>query len=107
VSKKEQKTRLLRRLEDPSRNWKFSASDYKERQLWDAYQAAYDEAIRRTSTDHAPWYVIPADEKWFTHLAVARVLVETLRDLKPDLPQPSAEQLAEVRRFRELLEKEE
>jgi len=89
VSKKEQKRRLLARLDDPEKNWKFSANDLVERGLWDEYQNAFEEMIRGTATKHAPWYVIPADNKWFTHLAVAAVLVETLEEL--DLAYPKVD----------------
>jgi PPK2 family polyphosphate:nucleotide phosphotransferase len=106
VSKKEQKKRLLARIEQPEKNWKFSAADYGERQHWDDYQAASDAMLRNTSTDAAPWYVIPADHKWFTHLAVARLVVETLRDINPTYPQVAEGQKAELRRFRALLEAE-
>jgi PPK2 family polyphosphate:nucleotide phosphotransferase len=107
VSRKEQKKRLLKRLADPEKNWKFSPTDYEERLLWDDYQAAYDDLLRNTSTDFAPWYVVPADAKWFTHLAVSRVIAKTLRDLKPVYPEPTDEQRAVLSRFKELLEKEE
>src|SRR5258707_10703037 len=72
VSREEQKKRLLRRLDAPDKNWKFSPTDYEERLLWDDYQNAYDDLLRHTSTDVAPWYVVPADVKWFTHLAVSK-----------------------------------
>src|SRR5208283_648331 len=73
VSKKEQKTRFLARLDEPEKNWKFSAADIHERKYWDDYQKAYEDMIRHTASNHAPWYVVPADNKWFTHLAVAAV----------------------------------
>ena len=81
LSKKEQKRRFLARLEEPEKNWKFSAGDIHEREYWDDYQKAYEDMIRNTATKHAPWYVIPADNKWFTHLAVSAAIVETLEEL--------------------------
>jgi PPK2 family polyphosphate:nucleotide phosphotransferase len=86
VSKKEQKQRFLARLEKPKKNWKFSADDIRERAHWDEYQHAYEQMIRHTSTKHAPWYVVPADNKWFTHLVVAAAIVETLEGLKLSYP---------------------
>ena len=106
ISREEQKRRLLSRLEDPTKNWKFSPTDFKERLKWKEYTAAYEDALRNTSTAEAPWYVIPADHKWFARLAVAKVVVETLRDLNPSYPEVSADQRGELRRFRDLLEKE-
>ena len=107
VSKKEQKKRFLERIDDPTKNWKLSPADYHERLRWDDYQAAYEDMLRQTSTAEAPWYVIPADHKWFTRLAVAQVVVSTLRDLKPRYPEVSDQQRRELARVRELLEKED
>src|SRR5271165_848738 len=90
VSKKEQKQRFLARLEEPEKNWKFSASDIRERQCWDDYQKAYEEMIRNTATEHAPWYVVPADNKWFTRLVVSSVIVDTLESL--DLAYPKVDE---------------
>jgi len=81
LSKKEQKRRFLARLDEPEKNWKFSAADIHERKYWDDYQAAYEDMIRNTASEHAPWYVVPADNKWFTRLAVSAVVVETLESL--------------------------
>lgn len=89
VSKKEQKKRFLERLEQPQKNWKFSAADIHERQCWDDYQEAYEDMIQNTATEHAPWYVVPADNKWFTRLVVSAVLVETLELL--DLAYPTVD----------------
>jgi PPK2 family polyphosphate:nucleotide phosphotransferase len=86
VSKKEQKERFLTRLEDPKRNWKFSTSDIRERQFWSQYMDAYEDMIAHTATKDAPWYVIPADHKWFSRLVVASVIVETLESLKLKFP---------------------
>jgi PPK2 family polyphosphate:nucleotide phosphotransferase len=87
VSKAEQKRRFLARLERPEKNWKFSAADLNERKHWDEYQSAYERAIRATATKAAPWYVVPADHKWFTRLVVAGAVVDKLRSLKLRFPQ--------------------
>jgi len=87
VSRDEQKNRFLKRLDDPKRNWKFSASDIQERQHWPEYMKAYEEMISHTASERAPWYVVPADHKWFTRLVVASVIVETLESLKLKFPE--------------------
>ncbi len=100
VSKKEQKKRFLERLEDSKKNWKFSMADVQERGFWKDYQEAYEEMIQRTATKHAPWYVIPADNKWFTRLAVASAIIETLGELDlafPDVDQAKKKELEAVR----------
>jgi len=86
LSKKEQKRRFLARLDAPEKNWKFSAADVRERQCWDDYMTAYEEMIAATSSKHAPWYVVPADNKWYTRLVVAAAIVDTLKDLKVKYP---------------------
>ncbi len=86
VSKKEQKRRFLERLDQPEKNWKFSAADIHERKYWDDYQKAYEEMIENTATEQAPWYVVPADNKWFTRLVVSTVLVQTLESLNLSYP---------------------
>ncbi len=104
LSKKEQKERFLKRIEDSSKNWKFSAADIEERQRWDDYQQAYEEAINATSTPESPWYVIPADRKWFARIAISTIIVETLKDLKlqyPVLKPGDADKLTEVKRMLE------
>jgi PPK2 family polyphosphate:nucleotide phosphotransferase len=100
VSKKEQKKRFLERLEDSKKNWKFSMADVQERGFWKDYQEAYEEMIQRTATKHAPWYVIPADNKWFTRLAVASAIIETLDQLDlafPDVDEAKKKELEAVR----------
>ncbi|MXP64595.1 polyphosphate kinase 2 family protein [Roseomonas sp. M0104] len=87
VSRKEQRKRLLARIETPSKNWKLDPSDIAERNHWDAYQEAYEAAIRGTATPHAPWYVLPADRKWLTRLLVVEAMLEALEALKPAYPQ--------------------
>ena len=90
VSKKEQKKRFLARLDEPEKNWKFSAADIRERQCWDDYQKAYEEMIANTASEQAPWYVVPADNKWFTRLVVSTVVVDTLESL--DLAYPKVDE---------------
>ena len=97
VSKDEQRRRFLERLDDPAKNWKFSMADARERERWGDYMAAYEETLAATSTKHAPWYVIPADHKWFTHLAVARIIVEALEGLGLAFPEPDVTQVRELR----------
>ncbi|TCC90496.1 polyphosphate kinase 2 family protein [Pedobacter frigiditerrae] len=100
VSKDEQKQRFLDRIEEPSKNWKFSAGDLKERALWKDYMAAYEDAIRETSTETAPWYVIPADKKWYARLAISQIIEETLESLNlkyPVLPKEEADQLETIK----------
>jgi PPK2 family polyphosphate:nucleotide phosphotransferase len=89
VSKREQRRRFLERLQDPAKKWKFSLNDINERLRWKQYMAAYEDAISATSTAHAPWYVLPADNKWFTRLAIAQIVIETLDDLKLRVPELS------------------
>ncbi len=99
VSKDEQKQRFLDRIDEPSKNWKFSAADLKERALWKDYMVAYEEAIQETSTETAPWYVIPADKKWYARLAISQIIQETLESLNlkyPVLPKEEAEQLETI-----------
>src|ERR1700734_99739 len=105
LSKKEQKRRFLARLDEPEKHWKFSAADIQERECWDDYQRAYEDMIRNTATKHAPWYVIPADNKGFAHLAVAAVVVETLEELNPSYPKVDAAKRKELEAARRLLAK--
>ncbi len=88
LSKDEQRNRLQERLDDPVKNWKFQGSDLEARERWDEYVGAYEEVITDTSTNHAPWYVVPADRRWVRDVAVATVLVETFRALDPQIPPP-------------------
>ncbi len=100
VSKAEQKRRFLERIETPQKNWKFSAGDVRERAFWDEYQKAYEKAIRNTATQESPWYVVPADNKWFTRLVVAAAVVDTLASLDlhyPRLDRSYKRELAEAR----------
>ncbi len=86
ISKDEQKRRLESRLADPDKRWKFSKNDIKERAFWDDYQAAFEDAINECSTDHAPWYVVPANKKWYRNLVVARTIADTLEAMDPQFP---------------------
>ena len=88
ISRDEQRERLLARLDDPTKYWKFSAGDLPERDRWDAYTAAYEEALARTSTAHAPWYVVPADKKYVRDLLVAQIVVDALERMDPKYPGP-------------------
>ncbi len=106
VSKAEQKKRFLSRLNEPEKNWKFSASDVRERQHWRAYMRAYEEMIRHTATPHAPWYVVPADNKWFTRVVVAAAIVEALESLRLRYPTVSKEARKELATARAMLEAE-
>jgi PPK2 family polyphosphate:nucleotide phosphotransferase len=96
VSKKEQKRRFLERIENPDKNWKFSASDAAEREHWDDYMEAYEDTIRHTATDQAPWYVVPADNKWFTRVVVAAAVIETLASLDLKYPEVGKDKLKEL-----------
>lgn len=103
LSKKEQKRRFLERLDNPEKNWKFSSSDIKERQYWDEYMEAYEQAIQETATPAAPWYVIPADNKWFTRIIVAAAVIETLCSLDLAYPSVSEEKKRELEAARQAL----
>jgi len=91
ISPDEQLRRFKQRLDDPARHWKISESDYKEREYWDDYSKAFEDALSRCSTAHAPWFVIPADHKWFRNLAVSQIVVEALESLEMAFPQPSVD----------------
>jgi PPK2 family polyphosphate:nucleotide phosphotransferase len=100
ISKEEQRRRLVARIDDPEKRWKFRVHDVEERKLWDPYMEAYEQTIRHTATKHAPWYVVPADHKWFARLVVAATLVERMEqlDLKfPKLDDAALQELAKVR----------
>ena len=97
ISPEEQLRRFEERLDDPMRQWKISEGDYSERALWDDYIKAYEAMLNKCSTDHAPWYVIPANHKWFRNLAVGSIVEKTLKDMKMQLPKPTVD-LKEIRR---------
>ena len=106
VSKEEQKKRFLERIDNPEKNWKFSTTDAKEREYWDDYMEAYEDMIRNTSTKDSPWYVVPADNKWFTRLAVAAAVVDTLASLDLKYPEVGEEKFKELAEAKSLLDKE-
>ncbi len=106
VSKERQRTRFLRRIDQPDKNWKFAASDVRERQYWDDYQRAYAETLSATSTESAPWYVLPADHKWFTRICAAAVIAQALIEIDPQYPVPDSAERRELARARAELEAE-
>jgi PPK2 family polyphosphate:nucleotide phosphotransferase len=103
VSRKEQKERFMERLDNPDKNWKFSNADVKERQHWDDYQEAYQEMIRNTASEHAPWFVVPADKKWYTRAVVAAAVIEAIDSLKPQFPKLDEKKLADLTAARQAL----
>ena len=105
VSKKEQKRRFLERIDDPLKNWKFSSNDANERDFWNDYMEAYEEMIQETATKHAPWYVVPADNKWFTRVVVAAAVIEALADLDLTYPQVGQDKLKELATAKDKLSK--
>jgi len=106
VSKKEQKRRFLERLDNPEKNWKFSAADVQERKHWDEYQSAYEKMIRNTATEHSPWVVVPADNKWFSRLLVVATVVDALSEMNLEYPKVTEEKLVALKAARKELEKE-
>ena len=106
ISKEEQLERLLARIDDPDKRWKFSLYDVEERKLWDKFVKAYEDTIRHTSTEHAPWYVIPADRKWFARLSIAAVLVERLEALDLQFPKFDETQLGDLKKAEAALREE-
>jgi PPK2 family polyphosphate:nucleotide phosphotransferase len=103
VSKEEQLRRFMTRLDDPNKNWKFSSADVRERERWDDYMEAYEALIRETSTEHAPWYVVPADNKWFTRTVVAAAVIDALGELDLAYPKVGKDQMKELEANREEL----
>ena len=106
ISKQEQKRRFMERLDNPEKNWKFSADDVKEREHWDAYQDAFEDMIAHTAAPHAPWYVVPADNKWFTRLLVSQAIVDTLKSMKLSYPKVTGKEKAALAEARQKLENE-
>jgi PPK2 family polyphosphate:nucleotide phosphotransferase len=106
VSKDEQKKRFMKRIDTPEKNWKFSESDVNERKFWENYQAAYSEAISATSKKHAPWFIIPADHKWFMRYSVSQVIVETMEEISMSYPVLSEKQQDELQKYKVLLSNE-
>lgn len=106
LSRKEQKKRFLARIDEPKKNWKFSVADFKERTLWDDYQQAFEDMLNHTSTEHAPWFVIPSDNKWFARLAISEAICVVMEQLKLKFPEVSEERRAELLKIRAELEKD-
>ena len=107
VSEEEQKIRFLDRINDPSKNWKFSSGDIAERELWKDYMTAYEEAITETSTENAPWYIIPADKKWFARLTISQILEETFKGMKLKYPVLPEEEMAKLEEYKKKLMEED
>ncbi len=106
ISKEEQLQRFKQRLDDPARHWKISEADYSEREYFDSYEAAYEDALSKCSTNDAPWFVIPSDHKWFRNLAISQIIVETMEKLGIELPEPTVN-IADIRRkYHEAVEEE-
>jgi polyphosphate kinase 2 (PPK2 family) len=106
VSKDEQRKRFLDRIDEPAKRWKFSMADVNERKLWDKYQNAYEDMIRHTSRPEAPWFVVPADHKWFTRMVVAGALVQELQALGLDFPRIKGKALKELQKAGKALKAE-
>jgi len=106
LSKKEQAKRFMARIDEPDKNWKFQASDLEERKFWKDYMRAYQEALAETSTRHAPWYVVPADDKQNARLIVSQIVVGTLEDLKMSYPSAGPERMRELQAIRRRLAEE-
>lgn len=105
ISKEEQKKRLLARIDDKSKNWKFSEADIKERQYWEEYQKYYEETIASTGTKNAPWYVIPSDKKWFSRLVISETIVKTLENLNLEYPKLNEDEMKNLQKYKEELAK--
>lgn len=106
VSKEEQAKRFLDRIEEPEKHWKFSAADYEERKYWDQYQEAFQDAINNTSMEHCPWFVVPADHKWYMRYVVSEIILDTLKDMDPQYPEVTEERLSRFGEIKEALEQE-
>jgi polyphosphate kinase 2 (PPK2 family) len=105
LSKEEQRKRFLARIEDPHKNWKLSPDDIRERDLWKEYMTAYQECLSATSTEHAPWYVVPADDKQNARLIISQIVLNTLNSLKLEFPETTRERRKELEKIRKMLEK--
>ena len=106
ISKDEQKKRFLERIDDPTKNWKFSSGDLAERELWENYMEAYQEAFVQSSTKESPWFVIPGDKKWFARVAICKVVVDTLNAMDPQYPKLGPEEISDLQKSREILSSE-
>ena len=105
-SKEEQKKQLLDRINDPEKNWKFQTADLKERILWDEYMEAYEEMLNNTSTEYAPWFIVPADDRWFARLSVASIITNEFEKLNLEYPKVTPDQMAQLTAAKLQLEKE-
>lgn len=103
VSKKEQQRRLMDRIINQQKNWKFSMSDINERQYWDRYQELYEEMISKTSKDISPWYIVPADNKWYTRYVVALITLQALKKINPQFPKLAPDVAAQLEQFKKLI----
>jgi PPK2 family polyphosphate:nucleotide phosphotransferase len=106
LSKDEQKERFLKRIADPEKNWKFASGDILERERWDDYMDAYETVIKETTTDESPWYVVPADKKWFSRIAISSIILQTLKDLKMDYPVLPKDEMVKLEDAKRALEQE-
>jgi PPK2 family polyphosphate:nucleotide phosphotransferase len=106
ISKEEQARRFIQRLNDPAKNWKFSASDLEERKIWDKYMSCYQDAIKETSTKYAPWYVVPADKKWYARLVVSEIIIDTMKGMELNYPEMSSDQKSKIEEFKQRLKVE-
>jgi len=106
ISKEAQKNRFIERIDDPKKNWKFSAGDMQERDLWEKYQEAYQKAIMETSTPEAPWYILPSDEKWYSRLVACEIIIDTLEDMNLAFPKAKKKEKAKMQEYKSILEKE-
>ena len=106
VSKEEQAKRFLDRIEEPEKHWKFSAADYEERKYWDRYQEAFEDAINETSTKNAPWFVVPADHKWYMRYVVSEIILDTLKDMDPHYPEVTEDRMERFGEIKKALEAE-
>ena len=106
VSKEEQKKRLLKRMKDPKKNWEFSFNDVKERQHWDRYQEVFEDMLSNTSTEYAPWYILPADDEWYSRYIITEVMIELLEKMNPQYPEISEENQKKLDEYIEMLENE-
>lgn len=107
ISSEEQRQRFLRRIDDPNKNWKFSASDLKEREHWDDYQNVYEDAISETSRKLVPWYIIPSDDKWFTRFVMSEIIVKTMKSLEMEYPTLTEEKIKNLEKYKAQLEQSE
>jgi PPK2 family polyphosphate:nucleotide phosphotransferase len=106
LSKDKQKERFLKRIADPEKNWKFASGDILERERWDDYMDAYETAIKETTTEESPWYVVPADKKWFSRIAISSIILQTLKDLKMDYPVLPKDEMVKLEDAKRALERE-